>query len=230
MKTMSLLQVVLILSLAACGRTTVPPAASATTGVQPTPATVEPEQVAEVARQGLPNWLQHVGAEYRRFGFKDARELELATLGTPYEVYALSPQAVQAYKPGDRVAELVTPLHTWEVPVLVHGEARGILTVAYHDGRWQTVQYGGGIDSYSRNVVALQKRLAGSTAVVKLLAAHPIHSNFALIEEGGRESLVFLNPSGFFATLDEKALTPYPPEELMPEIAKVFAQQPTRGN
>ena len=180
----------------------------------------------EVARQELPEVLRAVsrlGCE--KYGFRDENELQFAIPGLPYEVYTLSPQAVQSYRSGQRVADLIAQEQRWEFPVLVNEEARGLLTVAQQEGQWRVVGFGE--LALSRKVVDLQASFAHAEAnagaspgySVKLLNVYPIQGTFALIERGEQESLVYLTSyPGLFEALDKMALKTYSPEELMPRI------------
>ncbi|MCD4737910.1 MAG: hypothetical protein K8R89_01445 [Anaerolineae bacterium] len=183
----------------------------------------------DVARQQLPEILRKVsrlGCE--KYGFRDENELESAVLGFPYEVYTLSPQAVQSYRADQCMADLIVQEQRWEFPVLVNGEARGLLTVAQQEGQWRVVGFGE--LTLSRKVVDLQAGFANaevngvSPYSVKLLNVYPIQGTFALIESEKQETLVYLTSyPGLFETLDQAPLERHSPEELLPQIREALA-------
>ena len=184
----------------------------------------------DVARQQLPEMLRKVsrlGCE--KYGFRDENELESAVLGFPYEVYTLSPQAVQSYRAEQRVADLIVQEQRWEFPVLVNGEARGLLTVAQQEGQWRAVGFGE--LTLSQKMIDLQASFANAEVngvspgySVKLLNVYPIQGTFALIESGKQETLVYLTSyPGLFETLNKVSLARHSPEELLPQIREALA-------
>jgi hypothetical protein len=191
-------------------------------GPSPLHAAATPE---EVAQQELPRWLAIArNDDVKHYGFKNEQELQAATLGSPYQVSLLSPEAVQAYQPNQRVAAIIDN-QAWKVfPVLVNGEARGLLTVAQLDGRWQAVEFSS--LEQSRQLVRLQARLAKKNATVKLVKF--AESTFALVEQDGGESLIYISGSNFageFDKLDKENLTAYTAQDFMPEVKKAFDQR-----
>ena len=143
-------------------------------------------------------------------------ELDSATVGTPIEAYDFTAQAVEDYHPGQRLARLIIPAHRWEVPVLVNGEGRTLISVAYEDGQWHPVGIGGA----AYQLVDLQQELAHTTATIKLLRTPTLLArSVALVKQGDQESLVILRRMGYaeerFRALDAKAFEPQPPEGIV---------------
>lgn len=181
----------------------------------------------EVAQQQLPRWLAIArNDDIKYYGFTNEQELQAATLGSPYQVALLSPEAVQAYQPGQRVAAIVSD-QAWKVfPVLVKGQARGLLTVAQLDSQWQAVEFSS--LNQSRQLVRLQERLAKKNATVKLVKFAPTQGTFALVEQDGGESLVYIFSSsspGSFSKLDKENLTTYTAQDFIPEVKKALDER-----
>jgi hypothetical protein len=175
------------------------------------------------ARQDLPKWLNSIRADYLTYGFKDEGELNIATLGNPNEVYLLDPLTARSYQPGQRIGSLIRAKQQWEFPVLVRGESRGILTVAYFEGRWQAVEFGG--LAFGQKMIALQEHLMSAPGNVRLVKFFPSYSTFALVERGSKQSLIHLGSYvGLFPQLDRDHFTEYTPEEVMSQIKATFAE------
>jgi hypothetical protein len=179
----------------------------------------------DVAQQELPRWLNMVrNDDVKAYGFTSEDELTIATLGTPHQVFTLAPEAVQSYQPGQSVASLITEEPWWEFPVLVNGQARGLLSVAQVDGQWQGVGFGAFLDS--QKVIRLQQRLAKQNASVKLVKFTPTEGTFALVEQDKRETLVHMSSlPGLFMEIDRNNLTPYSPQDFMPKVKKAFGER-----
>ncbi|HEX6293208.1 MAG TPA: hypothetical protein VFZ66_28760 [Herpetosiphonaceae bacterium] len=179
--------------------------------------------VEEVARQELPRMLDRIRSDYQGYGFRDEQELNIATLGRPYQVYGLSPNAVQAYRPDQPVSAILFEEQWWEFPVLIDGEARGLLTLAQMNGQWKAVEFGS--LPLSVRITQLQQKLAHTDVRVKLVKVPHIYGTFALLEQGQNEQLVHLGSyPGVFKTIDREELTAYAASKLMPEIREAIAQ------
>ena len=178
----------------------------------------------EAAQQELPAWLENVRHDdVTLYGFVNEEELARATLGTPFQVFELTPAAIQTYQAGHNVAPLLAEQAVWVFPVLVDDQARGLFTVAQVDGQWQAVEFG--FLPQSKQLDKLRKKLAKSKVTVKFVKVFPLDGTFALIEQGQKESLVHLTSyPGLFTNLDRNNLTAYGPEQFMPEMKKALQQ------
>lgn len=190
-----------------------------TTWIGPSTSLAAPT-AEETAQQALPEWLDMVRRDdVKGYGFKDESELDIATVGTPYQVFKLAPETVQAYQDGQSVSAVIHEEPWWEFPVLVHGQARGLLTVKQVDGQWQAVGFGAFVDS--QKIVRLQERLAKHNATVKLIKFAPLLGTFALIEQDKREKLVYLSSlPGLMEGIDRDNLTAYDLKDFMPKAKK----------
>ena len=106
-------------------------------------ATPPPPEVLEAAQAGLPTFMELIPAgETANFGFAPEENLEKASLGSPFEVYTIKPEALSAYRTGETVSSLISSTGVWYFPVMMNGEMRVILTVEWMEGRWQAVGIG----------------------------------------------------------------------------------------
>jgi len=187
-------------------------------------------EVLKAAKRDLPNFLEvisHMG--YQNYGFKDASELEAVQLGEPVEVYVLTANALEAYKPGQRVAPLLVPVRQWEVPLLANNESRIMLTVAFFKGKWQAVEAGG--TQLAERWQAFTTDLAATPVAgekeagrrVRLVRVYEIGGNFAFIESEGEETLIPLTAYGGDLPGVE-SLKQYAPAELIPQVTEAVRQ------
>jgi hypothetical protein len=180
----------------------------------------------EVARQELPGVLQRIadiGSE--KYGFTDTSELSSVTLGQPYEVYSLEPQAIQQHRSGTKIVDLLRQENAWIFPVLVNGSAKTLLTVGLQNGEWHIVSFGG---------QALAQRLAlyqsqASVEHIKLVKVYNVYGTFALSADQQGETLALLQSyPGLFEGIGVSALTSFTPDELLPYVAKAIELSPAQ--
>ncbi len=124
-------------------------------------------------------------------------------------------------KPGQSISTLVTPSHTWRVPVTVHGEGRDTLVVGWADGAWRDIgccELTGQIG----NLTAVQQHHAQRAAPVKLiLVSAPLLLPLAWVTEDGQDVLILLAAPP--PPLTKNVLEPYPASEVLMELATVLA-------
>lgn len=204
--------VIMILIGVALSRTTTHTVAA------PAPLTTrDRDAIIKMARQGLPQWLDtlYSDEEWKLYGFESIAELDRATLGEPFEVWELTPDALTQHQPG-RPAVL-TDLRQYQFPILVDGQARGVLEVAYFQDKWQIV--GLGNRGAGEPLVALRERLKGQEANIRLVRFFPANAEFALIERDKSATMVLLGGyAGLFPQLDRNHWTEYPLDLVMAQI------------
>lgn len=185
-----------------------------------------PAEVREAAEGGLPEFLRSLAYDevaLESYGIKSAEEVQSATLGGAYLLYAIGDLTQLAnYSQKQKVSFLITPEQTWYFGVLINSEPRVDLNVSWHEGCWQTVGIGG---SWSKEMHALESdlpKLLKEKGVVgvysfKLVKIPPMNAVFVLAESEDKEFIVPLTPTGWFG-LEEKKL--YPAEEAMFNFAR----------
>lgn len=106
-------------------------------------AQTAPDDVVQAAVDGLQPYLQKIPADAMdQYGFAGVADLASASLGTPFLVHVLTPAALEKYKDGMTVAEVISPTTMWYFPVLIAGQPRAILVVDKLDNKWQAVSLG----------------------------------------------------------------------------------------
>lgn len=77
-----------------------------------------------------------------RFGFKSQAEIDNAKLGEAFQIFTVdSAQLTQDVSSQD-FHSLAAPRDTWQFLILVDGEAKALLTVAFFNGDWRAVEFG----------------------------------------------------------------------------------------
>jgi hypothetical protein len=99
--------------------------------------------VASAASAAFPRFLAQVPAEHvADVGFASERALRLATLGAPYRLHLIRPQALRAHAPGASVRSLLTESGQWYVPVLVDAQPVAFLVVEQRETGCEAVSLG----------------------------------------------------------------------------------------
>lgn len=102
-----------------------------------------PPEVLKSAQAGLQSFLSRVPLEARgHYGFTPTDDLQQARLGTPFNLYTMTPQALLTSSADTSVTSLLSKTAMWYFPVMVHNEIRAILVVDQVDGQWQAVSLG----------------------------------------------------------------------------------------
>ncbi len=102
-----------------------------------------PEAVQQAAVEGLQPFLNKIPTEsLEQYGFVHGDVRGMASLGTPFLMYTITPTALQNYRTGMSVTSMVTPTTMWYFPVLMGGQTRAILVVNQVDNQWQAVSLG----------------------------------------------------------------------------------------
>lgn len=135
---------------------------------QPVPAEPAPAAVRAAGEAGLPWFLNSLGDDWARFGFQSKEELGVAELGEPHAVYTFSSLS------HSEASDVATP-RNWLFPVVANGAFRCMLTVAFHEGRWQAVVLGDAGFAQWLQSVETSHPPSGSTALVEVggFSCHP---------------------------------------------------------
>lgn len=129
-----------------------------------------PPEVASAAEAGLQGFLQQIPqGDAADFGFSAGDTLQDAVLGAPFQLMAITPDAMAGYKGDTPVAAILTETGLWYFPVMLNGEPRTMLVVDRLDGVWQAVSLGN--SNLARMLSAAGKRWPRSEAGSPLLIA-----------------------------------------------------------
>ena len=125
-----------------------------------------PAAVRIAAEFGLSNFLSTVPtSELVGMGFKNEPEIKNARLGSPYEQFTITPDALSGYRPGTSLESMVITTEHWLFPVTVNGEPRTTLIVAKMNDHWEAVSLG---DARLSNVLSKSEALLKGTESVKI--------------------------------------------------------------
>ena len=77
-----------------------------------------------------------------QYGFASSDDFQQAQLGTAFNLYTMTPQALLTYSADTPVTSLLAKTAMWYFPVMVHNQVRAILVVDQVGGQWQAVSLG----------------------------------------------------------------------------------------
>jgi hypothetical protein len=176
----------------------------------------------EVARAGLPTWLESIRADYQNYGFSSEEELQAVELGEPLQVHILTAEALESYQPGSTIEDLADKsLLRWTFPLTVGDESRGLLTVAFLEGRWQIVELGA--LPLGERIIKLQNK--EKKEVLSLVEFGPTRTVFALVSKKDRDKLVHLQSyPGLMPTIDRQNYIEYDAQVALPELRSAFRE------
>jgi len=102
-----------------------------------------PDEVTRIAQQGLQHFVSPVtGPDLEVCGIPAGTSLEQMSLGKPFELHEISPQALASNRTVTSVQQLIVGSTQYYFPVLVSGTTRAILIVDKVNGQWKAVSLG----------------------------------------------------------------------------------------
>jgi hypothetical protein len=147
------------------------------------------------AKAGLPSFLGHIPTNDRQdYGFTKTDSLDKATLGDPFNLHTITPDALLNYSGDVPVASILTTTDLWYFPVMMQNKVRCILVVDYLDGEWQAVSLGYANLAKSLNQVRRNWPAASGYNPV-LIAVFQAKKFLVTIPEAPGENLTILSPS-----------------------------------
>jgi len=140
-----------------------------------------PAEPRTAAAAGLPVFLGKIppGME-PSYGFVDRAQLDRASLGAPYELWALDPRRLDG-----PASEVLVASDEWRFPLLCDGEMRSLLTVARKDGRWTAVDFGGA--ALAEEVGRLERGQTATGPLLRraLVRLHQLRADVLALAPGG---------------------------------------------
>ncbi|GAB4342923.1 MAG: hypothetical protein Kow0089_18360 [Desulfobulbaceae bacterium] len=95
------------------------------------------------AQSGLQPLLNHIPPEDRQdFGFSNDDDMATAVLGSPFNLFTITPEDLAGYRKGTPVSSILRKTDLWYFPVVVNKSARTILIVDKVGGKWRAVSLG----------------------------------------------------------------------------------------
>ncbi len=102
-----------------------------------------PSEAVTAAESGLVQFLKELpDSERGNFGFLPEDRLSDARVGTPFQLYTITPEKLLNAPADTSVDTLISPTGRWFFPVILEGTPRAILTVERMDGNWEAVTLG----------------------------------------------------------------------------------------
>ncbi len=174
-----------------------PPAASSPAD---SPGDSPSDDPGDVARSGLPAFLDAAWPQRADFGFRETDRREQATLGVPWPVLELNAATCATWRAGRPLDEALVSAGEWIYPVGVDDEPRTLLGVRRIGDTWRPVYLG-------------NPQLAASLAAIRRAWADTPDAEPLLVS--------CTSPRAFFLTVRGQA-----PESLTPiTIAPVFGDE-----
>ena len=101
-------------------------------------------QARSFADSSLQNYVTQVikATNATRFGFKDVREAQAATLGDPIPVLFIGLNALKSYRAGAQLTSVLTDTKTLWFPVLASGAVVSKLEITEVQGKWLAGEFG----------------------------------------------------------------------------------------
>lgn len=89
-----------------------------------------PISVTEAAQSGLQTYLARIPfGTMAEYGFYTAEEIKHASLGTPFLLHHISPEAIGTYREAQSLSALLTASELWYFPIMVQGRYAAMLVV-----------------------------------------------------------------------------------------------------
>ncbi|NUM33970.1 MAG: hypothetical protein HUU50_05470 [Candidatus Brocadiae bacterium] len=99
--------------------------------------------VTQAAQDGLERFLALAEPMMlEQMGVKDRAEVRAASLGKPFQMHVITPQALDSYCEGNSVDSLLKAMDSYYFPVLLQGEIKSFLVVALMEEKWEAVSFG----------------------------------------------------------------------------------------
>jgi len=149
-----------------------------------------PEAVLAAAEVGLPKFLGFVPLdELEHYGFRDAAELNRASLGSGFLVHTMMPVDILAFADGDADGVPVRATRMWLFPVMCDGTPRTLLTVDWMENGWEAVNLGG--VSPGPEMIELAGRYPESAgSELAYVRVFQTGSQFVMVAAEGRSRLI----------------------------------------
>ena len=182
-----------------------------------------PPEVPRVAEEGLARFLDTIPArELARMGLASAEDVQAATLAIPYEQFTLTSDALSTYESGTSLSSVLTSTDTWLFPVMVHKEARTMLTVAIVTGQWEAGEIGGTYlpaalqAAEARLPALLQQKGVTSAYATRFVRVFQVYADFLAVETEDADYLLPLMPDPSRLRLEADTLAT--PDQVLPQL------------
>jgi hypothetical protein len=191
---------------------------------QPAPAPATPLPILTPPMVSVENVLSSYRTAVGEPTLAQLAALPPLTVGRPMLAGDLSLAAVRAYRPGQRIDQLVRTGGEWALPILA---GRYLVGVAHLDAQGRVVSAGGGF-APGTQPPPISSSYDDPAADVWLVGVPPVVS-MLLVRRGSDERLAFVTEGSqpFFAFLDPLTGREVSPEEMMPAVRRAVEQHCT---
>jgi hypothetical protein len=101
------------------------------------------EAADKAAAQSLKTFRKLISEQnYKQMGFESLEEAQNATLDNAIQDYAVDLASLKEYRSGDDPTKLLLQTRSLVYPVLVNGEVRTSMTIAYRERVWKAQSFG----------------------------------------------------------------------------------------
>ena len=99
--------------------------------------------IIKVANDKLSYYIEHLPLDMlKEMGCKSAGELNKIMLGTPFQLFSISPDSLDKYKQSDSAENILTATTMWYVPVFNNEKPIAMIIVDKMDEKWKAVSFG----------------------------------------------------------------------------------------
>ena len=159
-------------------------------------AETAPPEAIDAAAAGLTPVLGVVTPQnMESFGFSPGDIIAEAVLGTPFQLYTITPDKLLGAEDDTPVSTLISTTGHWLFPIVVSGQSRALLSVEQMDGKWVAV--GMGMAGLAGEMEKLNRQWPKAKGYgPKLVAIYQAASYFFTIPEQDSENFTSLTFDG----------------------------------
>jgi hypothetical protein len=145
------------------------------------------QKMIKEAMNELQLWLKKIpGGNEAGYGFTNRDEFSMATLGKPYQVFALTSDFFkEEIKPGKNYLEATGE---WRIPVMVNQENRAVITVLNKKNKWKIVGLGARVLARELQEFERYPELTQNNGL-RLLRVYQLQSDFLFADDPSLSSV-----------------------------------------
>lgn len=149
-----------------------------------------PAAVRDAANDGLSAFMPVIlHDDIRQYGFRDAKEVEQATLGQSFQIYTITPDKILETDSSESMEEMISATSIWLFPIVVKDEVRTLLTVGRIDTKWEAYEVGG--SKLAKLLAVVQDKYPATEGYdLKFIRVFQASADFVLVSRPGESELV----------------------------------------
>ncbi|NGQ96294.1 hypothetical protein G3578_14100 [Brevibacillus sp. SYP-B805] len=142
-----------------------------------------PTEVKQAAEEGLALFQSKVSGNPTSYGYHDASEVKQTTLGEGYQIHYVNGQKLENDNKGS-LLDISEAADVWEFTVDLNGQPKSFLTIAFEDGKYRVVEFGGNAAAYGDTMKKFKQKTNQKPILVKAGPA------FYFVKKSGSDELV----------------------------------------